>query len=163
MTSQATILDFLSQRKLAFAGISRSSQKFSHTAYKLLKQCGYILFPINPHADSIEGDHCFHSVKELPERVDGIIVMTPPYQTKQVIQDAAEAGIRRVWIQQGAETTAAIQYCEQYEISEIHGCCILMFAEPVQSFHKFHRWAWKLMGKMPPKNIPTKEETPFID
>jgi len=24
-----------------------------------------------------------------------------------------------------------------------------MFAEPVKSFHAFHRWIWKLLGKLP--------------
>lgn len=163
MTSHETILDFLAQRKLAFAGISRSPEKFSRAVYKLLKEHGYILFPINPHADNIDGDRCYHSIKELPEKVDGLILMTPPYQTEQVLQEASGLGIRRVWIQQGAETNAAIQYCEQHSINEVHGRCILMFAEPVQSLHKVHRWVWKVIGKMPVNIENTMNQPPFID
>ena len=152
MTTQTAVADFLSQRSLAFIGVSRSENGFSRTAYKMLKQRGYRLFPVNPHADTIEDDKCHHSIREIPEQVDAAVIMVPPSQAESVIREVVDAGIRRVWIQQGAESVAAIEYCRQHGISVIHGQCILMFAEPVESFHKLHRWVWKLLGKMPAAN-----------
>ena len=58
-------------------------------------------------------------------------------------------GIRRVWMQQGAQSDAAIRYCQEHNINEVHGECIMMFAQPVKSFHGFHRGVWKLFGKLP--------------
>ena len=72
-----------------------------------------------------------------------------PAQTQQVVRDAAAAGIRRVWLQQGAESAAAIRFCEENGISTVHGECILMFAEPAAFYHRAHRWVWKLLGKLP--------------
>jgi hypothetical protein len=34
-------------------------------------------------------------------------------------------------------------------VEVVHGQCILMFTEPVGSFHKFHRWIWKVLRKIP--------------
>src|SRR3989339_1340744 len=145
MTTQAAIHDFMSQKKLAFVGLSRFSGKFSRTVYAMLKESGYKLYPINPHTDRIGDEKCYRSFEELPEKVDGAVVMAPSFKAAQVVREANEAGILRLWIQQGAESEAALRYCESHGMSVIHGQCILMFAEPVQSYHKLHRWAWKVI------------------
>ena len=66
-----------------------------------------------------------------------------------MVREVAEAGIKHLWIQQGAESDAAIEYCREHEINVVHGECILMFAEPVGSIHRFHRWLWGVFGKLP--------------
>jgi predicted CoA-binding protein len=149
MTTQAAIHDFMSEKRLAFVGLSRFSGKFSRTAYTMLRERGYLPYPINPHTGTIDGEPCFHSFAELPEKVENALIMTPSFKTAQVVREANEAGIRRLWIQQGSESEAALRYCEAHGISVIHGQCILMYAEPVKSFHKLHRWVWKAIGKCP--------------
>ena len=44
---------------------------------------------------------------------------------------------------------ATEDHCEDGGLEVVHGHCILMFAEPTASFHKFHRWVWGLLGKIP--------------
>ena len=52
-------------------------------------------------------------------------------------------------MQQGAESSTAIDLCKQNNINVIHGECILMFAEPLGFMHSIHRWIWKILGKYP--------------
>ncbi|MDP2887219.1 MAG: CoA-binding protein [Ignavibacteria bacterium] len=154
-TTQTEIYDFMSQRSLAVVGVSRTGKKFGNTIYKTLKQHGYKVFPLHPEAKTVEGDPCFPSFSALPEKVGGVVICVPPIQTEQVLPQALEAGIKRVWLQQGSESYAAIRYCDKNGISAVHGQCIMMFAEPVGSFHRFHRWVWKLIGKYPSRNADT--------
>jgi predicted CoA-binding protein len=150
MTSKAAVSDFVAQRKLAIVGVSRQKKmKFGNLAFKELRAKGYSLFPVHPEAESIEGERCYPNLSALPEPVEGVLVIVPPAQTEQVVRDAAAAGIKRVWMQQGAESPAAIKFCEENGISAVHGECILMFAEPAAWYHRAHRWAWKLLGKLP--------------
>jgi len=149
MTIKTAVNDFLAQRTLAIVGVSRSREKFGNMAYRELRAKGYRLFPVNPKADSIEGDHCYQSLNALPSAVEGALIIVPPAETEQVVRDAAAAGIRHVWMQQGAESDAAIRFCEDNEISVVYGECILMFAEPVAFYHLMHRWVWRLLGKLP--------------
>ena len=151
MVKKSVIDNFLCQQKIAIVGVSRNSKKFGNVVYKDLKKKGYRVFPINPNAPEIEGDRCFPAVEALPEKVDGIVLVTPPEQTEKVLENAEKVGIKRVWLQQGAESEKAIQFCEEKNIDCVSGECIMMFAEPVESFHKFHRWIWKLFGKLPRK------------
>ncbi len=149
MTSKAAVADFVSQRKLAVVGVSRKKMKFGNLAFRELKRKGYKLFPVHPHAEQLEGERCSASLAALPEPVDGLLVIVPPAQAEQVVREAAAAGIRRVWLQQGAGSPAAIRFCEDNGISVVHGECILMFAEPAAWYHRAHRWVWGLLGKLP--------------
>ena len=149
MTSKAAVADFVGQRKLAVVGVSRQGKKFGNFAFRELRSKGYELFPVHPQAETIEGGRCYPSLRALPEPVDALLIVVPPAQTEQVVRDAATAGIRRVWMQQGAESPAAIKFCQENGIREVHGECILMFSEPLAWWHRAHRWAWRLLGKLP--------------
>lgn len=63
--------------------------------------------------------------------------------------EAAECGIRRIWMQQGAESAEAVGFCERAGIPVVHGECILMFAEPPAWIHRAHRWLRGKFGKLP--------------
>jgi hypothetical protein len=148
-TTLTDIHDFLSQRTLALAGISRGGKKFGNAILKSLKQSGYRVFPIHPSAETIDGERCYASLEKMPEKVGGLVICLPSVQTEIVLHQALAAGITRVWMQQGSESYAAIRFCEQNGIKAVHGQCIMMFVEPVASFHRFHRWVWRLIGKYP--------------
>lgn len=149
MTTKASVADFTAQKKLAVVGISRKGRKFGNMAFKELKKHGYQLFPVNPNAETIEGERCYPSLSALPGPVDGVLVVVPPAETEKVVREAAAAGIKRVWMQQGAESPEAIRFCQENGIEAIHGECILMFTEPCAFFHRAHRWVWGVFGKLP--------------
>lgn len=149
MISKATVDDFLAHEPWAVVGVSRDPKKFGHTAYKELKARGHRLAPVNPKMESFEGDRCYPSLGALPEGAGGALIIVPPAQTEQVVKDALAAGIRRVWMQQGAESDAAIQFCRENGISAVHGECIMMHAANTAFFHKMHRWVWGVLGKLP--------------
>lgn len=149
MTTKAAVTDFTGQRVLAVVGVSRSAQKFGTIAFRELKSKGYRVIPVNRSVDSLEGERCYPSLKELPEPVGGVVVVVPPAEAEAVVRDAAEAGIRRVWLQNGAESEAAIRCGQEHGLSVISGECILMFAEPVGFGHRLHRWFRGMTGKLP--------------
>ena len=149
MTSKAVVQDFLAQKTLAVVGVSRRGNKFGNMAYRELKAKGYRVYPVHPSAETVEGDKAYPNLSALPEKPGGVLVIVPPTQAEKVVQDAAQAGIQRVWLQQGAESPAAIQFCKDKDIRVVHNECIMMFAEPVGFGHKAHRWVWGLLGKLP--------------
>jgi predicted CoA-binding protein len=149
MVKQKTIDEFLGLRSFAVVGVSRSGKKFGNTVYRTLRESGRSVFPVNRYCDHIDGDRCYPNLDLLPEPVDAIVLVVPPNETERMVKRAAELGIRYVWMQQGSESRKAIEYCEQYGLNAISGLCILMFVEPVLSFHKFHRWALKVLHKLP--------------
>ena len=148
MTTSKQVEEFLGARRVALVGASRSGKKFGNMAARHLRGKGYQVYSIHPEVDTIDGERCYHNLKEIPEPVEDLLVVVRPEQSQKVVREAAEAGIKRIWLQQGAESTEAIEFCRQQGISVIHGECILMFADPTGP-HKLHRWIWKLLRKLP--------------
>jgi len=56
--------DFLAQKTMAVVGVSRGGKKFGNAILKDLKQKGYRVFPVNPHAASIDGERCYPDLME---------------------------------------------------------------------------------------------------
>ncbi len=149
MASKTSVDTFIAQKTLALAGASRSGRKFGNSVLKELKGKGYTVYPVHPEAREIDGQQCWPSLKDLPEEVGGAVFVTKPEQTEKLVREAKDAGIPRVWMQQGAHSDAAVAFCRDNGIDAVHGECILMFTEPVKGVHGFHRWLWKLFGKLP--------------
>jgi predicted CoA-binding protein len=149
MTKKIAVDNFLSKSKLAVVGASRNSKKFGYIVYQDLKKKDYKVFAINPNLESIDQDPCYPNLGSLPETVEGVVIVVPPAETEKIVKDVHAAKIKFVWMQQGSESETAIEFCKKNGIEVIYGECILMFAEPVASFHKFHRWIWKILKKLP--------------
>ena len=154
-SSRATIDAFLSQKSLALVGVRRDGLSgFGNAARKELAEQGYELHVVHPEADRIADQPCAHTLAEVASSVGGVVLVTPPAQTLKLVEEAAAAGIRRVWMQQGSESPDALRYCEQHGIEAVHGECILMFAEPTAWFHRAHRWARQSFGHLPENEHP---------
>jgi hypothetical protein len=149
MNSKKVVEDFIAQKKIAVVGVSRKKTKFGNAIYKELKQKGYNVFPVNPHITTFEGDTCYPDLLSLPENVDAVIINVPPAQTEKVVREAKQAGINKVWLQQGSQSEAAIKYCEENGIDCVSNECVLMFAQPSAFIHRAHKWVWGVLGKLP--------------
>jgi predicted CoA-binding protein len=113
MVSRQVIDEVLSQKTLALVGVSRNGAGFGNTIRKELAGKGYSILLVHPEAETIAGVPCARSLKDVASRVGGVILVTPPASTSALVREAAEAGIRRIWMQQGAESPEAIRFCEQ--------------------------------------------------
>ncbi len=127
MADQNQINDFLAQRVLAVAGVSRSGKKYGNRVFHDLIRKGYRIFAINPYASEIEGQPCAPDLASLPEPVGGVVAVVPPEITLRLVQDLKRAGIQRLWMQPGAESNDVIQQCREVEISAIAGECIMQY------------------------------------
>jgi predicted CoA-binding protein len=141
------IQDFTQCKRLAVVGVSRTDTKFGNNAYRELKQRGYDVIPIHPEMETFDGDPCYADFEALSTPVEGALISLSPAQVPDVLRKAAQADIRNVWLQQGAESPEAIQLGQELGLNLVHGGCILMYAGPVKGFHAFHGLVWKLIGK----------------
>lgn len=152
MVSTAVIDDFLAQRRLAFVGVSHDPKQFSASVYRELKSHGYELFPVNPHAEQVDGDRCVASVAELPDGVDGAIVMVPAEAAADVVEQCIERGVPRVWLHKGAGPSSvseeAVALCREHGVEVVDGACPMMFMEDASWFHRLHRWGREHTGSL---------------
>lgn len=155
VTLAEKVEDFLSQNRIAVAGVSRSGKATGNAIYKRLRERGYEVIAVNPNADEIEGERCYRSVKAIPGKVDGVIAVTRPEDTERLAHDCAEAGIRRLWMHDGihgagsSASDSAIEYCSQHNITVITGVCPLMFGKPSDGFHRLIKRWYEITRQIP--------------
>jgi hypothetical protein len=142
------IENFVQGKRLAVVGLSRSGKKFGNIAYQELKARGYELYVVHPEAKEIDGVSCYPDLASLAGMVDGAFLCLPPKKGKAVLADAAAAGITKVWLQQGSESTEVLAEAKKLNLQVVSGKCILMYAPPVRSFHGFHRFVMKVIGQL---------------
>jgi uncharacterized protein len=142
-----SIEQFVAAKTMAIVGVSAAGKGFGNYAYSELKKRGFTLLPVHPTAPTIQGDSCVPRLADLPEKVERVLVIVKPERAEDVVRQAAAAGIKHVWLQQGAESPTALQVGQAQDLNVVSGQCILMFTEPVGSFHRFHRFIWKVLGK----------------
>jgi uncharacterized protein len=128
----------LSERRIAVVGVSRT-KGFGTYALRTLRERGWDALPVNAHADEIAGERCHRSLAELPEPPGAVLAVVPPAETERVVSECARLGIRKLWIQQGAESALALKRAEAAGMTVVAGACILMYAEP-RGLHRLHRW-----------------------
>jgi len=145
--------DFLSQRRIAVAGVSRNSKETANLIFRKLRDSGHEVFPINPKAAEVEGAACYPDLASLPVKVDGLMIVTPPSAAKTLVDQCAALGISRVWMHRsfgsGSVSGEAVQACRQHGIHVIAGACPLMFCKPVDFGHKCIHWIARLTGQLP--------------
>ena len=155
-TLDAKVRDFLAQKRIAVAGVSRDKggHPVGNLIYQRLKTTGHQVFAVNPHMQSFDGDQCYPDVRSIAGGVDGVVVVTRPETTARIVRDCNDAGVRRVWMHQSigkgsSVSPVAVEYCGQHDISVIAGACPMMYGSGVDFGHTCMRWILKLTGGLP--------------
>jgi len=118
---------FLSSPAYGVVGASTHRHKYGNKVLRCYQQNGRRAIPVNPRAQVIEGAACVATVLDLPDDVKSISVITPPWVTERVVEEAIRKGIEHVWMQPGAESERAVAACEAAGINVIaDGSCVLV-------------------------------------
>lgn len=149
MITKEMINNFMANKRMAIAGVSRNPKKFGHHVYKDMMNKGIEVLPVNPNIEEINGTKCYPTIESLPDSIENLLILTPKNKTEEITKQAINKGIKRIWIQQMSETREALELAEKANVELIYKKCIYMFAEPVKGPHKLHRVFARLLGKLP--------------
>jgi predicted CoA-binding protein len=155
-TFEAKVRDFLAQKRIAIAGVSRNGGDHAagNLIYRRLKKSGHDVFAVNPNMQTFDGDRCYPDLKSIPGGVDGVVIVTRPEATEHIVHDCSDAGVARVWMHQSVPqgssvSQRAVEYCRHHDISVIAGACPMMYGGGVDFGHTCMRWMLKLTGGLP--------------
>lgn len=135
------------------AGVSRSGDSPANVILRKLRDGGFDVIALNPHADQLEGTVCYRNLADVPGVVDGLMVVTPPAAAESLVRQAAARGVQRIWFHrsfgEGSVSDAALRACSEEGITPIVGGCPLMYCEPVDVAHRCMRWWLGRQGRIP--------------
>jgi uncharacterized protein len=143
--------NFLSQKKIAFAGYSSTGSEVANGLYDKFKKSGYQTFAINPKYLEVKDVECYPDLKSMPEKVDAVMISTPPEATLDVVKQCIELGIKHVWVHKsfgdGSYNQEAIDLAEKNGLEIIPLACPMMFLKP-DPFHFCFRLILNWKGKL---------------
>jgi predicted CoA-binding protein len=129
--------DFLANNRVAVTGVSRQAESHgANVVYKRLRQRGYRVFAVNPNADQVEGDPCYHDLHSIPGGVDWVVIGTKSETADATVRECEELGVKRVWMHQppfgpGSFSPSAAAYGRAHGMTVIEGGCPCMFNPPL--------------------------------
>jgi hypothetical protein len=123
---QKLISDFVNRRLWAIVGASQDRSKYGNRIFRSLRDAGYTVYAVNPNVDEVEGAKAYPTLADLPESPDVVDVVVPPQVTEKVVQQVHELGLNRVWMQPGAESQAAIEYCQEHGVQVVYDACAMV-------------------------------------
>lgn len=134
MSHRLLVDTILSGTNFAVTGVSRDREKYGYKVYQSLKAAGYRVYPVNPNADSIDGDPCYPSLDSVPVAIDCLVTVTPPEITEETLYIAGRLKIPFVWMQPGSESLAAINSARAFSMQLIAGGpCIMVLIKQRQA------------------------------
>lgn len=123
---QDLIEEFLSQKNFAVVGSFKNESKYAYQILKDLTRKGMKVYPVHPQLKEVEGLKCYPTVLDIPIAVEVVDVVTSPQVTEQIVEQCAQRGISRVWMQPGAESEQAIKFCQENKIKVVYKACVML-------------------------------------
>ena len=119
---------FLSCKSFAVSGASTNREKYGNKILRCYMQHNLEVHPINPRTETIENIRCYPKISALPNSESiGLSIITPPKITEELVKEAQRFGIKHIWMQPGAESFEAVEYCRTHNINVIAGnACLLV-------------------------------------
>lgn len=94
-------------RVIAVVGLSADWFRPSYFAAKYMQEHGYRIIPVNPKYESILGEKCYKSLRDIPERVDMVDVFRKTQDVPPIADEAIAIGAKVLWQQLGVKNEAA--------------------------------------------------------
>ena len=111
-------------RTLAVVGLSAQWHRPSYFAAKYMQEHGYRVIPVNPKYESILGEKCYKSLRDIPERVDMVDVFRKTQDVPPIAEDAIAIGAKVLWQQLGVRNEAAAASARSAGLEAVLDRCV---------------------------------------
>ena len=119
------IRNFLSLKKVAVIGISRSESKAAHFVPKYLSENGFDIIPVNPNSNEILSKKCYKEITEVEGDIDIVDVFRPSEDVLPFVRDAIKKNPKVSWLQEGIHNEEAENLAREHGIDVVFNRCML--------------------------------------
>jgi len=109
---------------IAVVGLSDNPERTSYMVSAAMQAKGYRIIPVNPNAETILGEKCYPSLKDIPDAVDIVNVFRRSEHTPPVAAEAVAIGAKVLWLQLGIHNDEAVEIAQQGGLKVLTDRCI---------------------------------------
>ena len=111
-------------KTIAVVGLSAQWHRPSNFAAKYMQEHGYRVIPVNPGNDTILGERCYKSLRDIPEKVDIVDCFRKSSEIPAIAEDAIAIGAKVLWMQLGVHNDAARARAEAAGLEVVENRCV---------------------------------------
>ena len=111
-------------RTIAVVGLSAHWHLPSYFAAKYMQEHGYRVIPVNPMYDTILGEKCFKSLRDIPGKVDIVDCFRKSAEIPAIAEDAIAIGAKVLWMQLGVTNAQARRRAEAAGLEVVEDRCV---------------------------------------
>lgn len=111
-------------RVIAVVGLSADWFRPSYFAASYMKTHGYRIIPVNPRYESILGERCYASLRDIPEPVDIVDVFRKTSDVLPIAKEAVEIGAKVLWQQLGVLNLEADAWARDHGLESVMDRCV---------------------------------------
>ncbi len=111
---------------IAVVGVSDDGTKYGTRVFRDLAARGYTVYPVHLKGGTIDSHVRYRTLADIPNVPELVVTVVPPAVTEDIVRQAYELGIRRVWMQPGSESDTAIAWCREHGMEVVHHACIIL-------------------------------------
>ncbi len=111
-------------RTIAVVGLSNRPERISYEIASYIQGTGYRIIPVNPMIHEVLGEKAYKSLRDIPERVDVVLIFRQPDKVPAIVDDAIAIGAKVVWMQPGIENEEAAERAEAAGMKAVVGACM---------------------------------------
>jgi predicted CoA-binding protein len=111
-------------RTLAVVGLSADWFRPSYFAAKYMQEHGYRVIPVNPKYESILGEKCYRSLRDIPEKVDLVDIFRKSNDVMPIVEEAIAIGAKVLWQQLGVKNEAAAAKARAAGLEAVMDRCV---------------------------------------
>jgi len=116
-------------RSIAIVGASEDLNKFGGMTMDTIIKGGYQgrIYPVNPKADTVQGLRAYHSIDQIPDKLDAVVVIVPAKFAPDVVSQAAAKGARGAIVLSAGFREAGNYVLEEelFSVAQKHGIRLL--------------------------------------
>ncbi|MFT4200812.1 CoA-binding protein [Gordonia sp. (in: high G+C Gram-positive bacteria)] len=111
---------------ITVVGASANPAKAANEVPAYMREHGWRIIPVNPHADEIVGEKVYRSLSDIPEPIGLVDVFRPSADCAAVARDAAAAGATALWLQLGITSPEARQIAADAGMAYVEDRCLII-------------------------------------
>jgi len=111
-------------RVIAVVGLSADWFRPSYFAAKYMQEHGYRVIPVNPKYDSILGEKCYRSLRDVPEPIDIVDVFRKTQDVPPIADDAIAIRAKVLWQQLGVRNESAAAKARAAGLDAVMDRCV---------------------------------------
>jgi predicted CoA-binding protein len=109
---------------IAVVGLSADWYRPSYFAAKYMQEHGYRVVPVNPKYESILGEKCYRSLREIPEKIDIVDIFRKSADVMPIAEDAIAIRAKVLWQQLGVRNESAAAKARAAGLEAVMDRCV---------------------------------------